>query len=313
MNNFNPKIDTWWFGANVVEAPNIEYDQKEIKPWVIEQQKWDILYKAIVFITILFVIGINFFVSKIYNISAQIAEETVRVKDLEPVVAKIEAVTKGINYDNLVINRFMLENLFFVWDQNYEIIQKYKRFFEDPNVVTQLWNFQLKNISIEWNAASWTGEDVMKYPIKLEWSFSSFNKDVRMMISFLNNMLPIVVIEDVKFAKWNNVNFVWYILVMKKDLLSYEYWAKYKEINNIVKLKEEYEKNITIFEKVLDDKDINFKKIWITKIYNCDQYEKILSKQNIIKEKEIEQCKDVENLIKNLKTKIDTSFNSLIK
>jgi len=48
---------------------------------------------------------------------------------------------------------------------------------------------------------------------------------------------------------------------MKKDLLKYEYGENYKKINEVVRLKEEYEKNTRILEKILEDKDINLHKV----------------------------------------------------
>lgn len=306
---FSPKIDSGWFSANVVEAPNIEYDIQEIKPTVIAQEKWDVIFKLLVFLALLFIIWINFIVSQVYDISAKIALKEVSIEDLTPIVKKIETTTRWLNYEQMSINWFVLENLFFVWDKNYEIIQKYRRFFEDPRVASQLWDFNLTNISIDWNASNeW---NVTKIPIKIDWNFSSFNRDVLWMISFLNRMSPVIIMQELSFWRGNSVSFVWEIVSVNKELLSYNYWEQYEEINKILRLKEEYDANNLILERLLDDEDINFERVWISRIYNCNQYEELLEKQNLIKDAQLSQCKDIEKLLDNLKMNIDNSFNNL--
>lgn len=310
-NEFMAEIDTWWTTWWVVDAPTIEYDQKEIKPWLIIQQKWDIIYKAIIFISLIILYVMNSFLSSLYVQDDKLAAMQLQIDDIKNVVKKIEQTTSWINYDKLIVNKFMLENIFFVWDKKYEIIQKFNSFFNDPKVISKLGEFQLWTISIQWDDNS--KSDIKKYQIKIEGHFNSFNKDLKWMISFLDRMIPVVVIDNISFSKWNSVVFQWYILVLKKDLLKYDYGKNYKQINTILRLKEEYSKNSLILDKMLADKDLWLKKLWIDKLYNCDQYKEIIQKKNLLKEKDLEQCYDVETMLKNIKWNLDKSFNSLIK
>jgi len=309
---FEPEIDTWGTSVWIIDAPNIEYDQAEIKPWLIEQKKRNTIYVVLAVFLILLLVWLNKFITYIYSVESKIVKKEVQIRDLEPVVKKIRMTTSWLNYEQFKINSFLLENLFFVGDKNYEIIQKYYNFFNNPKVKASLWDFKLKTIAIQdWKRKEW--EILHEKKIKIDWQFSSFNKDLKMMITFLNKMTPIIVLDNVTFSKWNNVVFIWRIYTVDKKLFNYDYWKNYKEINEILRLKEEYDKNLKILEKILADKDLGLKKLWIDKLYTCDQYKKIIEKQNLIKEDDVKVCYDVENLIKWLKKKIDTKFNNLVK
>jgi hypothetical protein len=50
---FNPQVEKSGIDTKILEAPNIEYDIKEINPGVMEIKKWDLIYKIIVFFTII--------------------------------------------------------------------------------------------------------------------------------------------------------------------------------------------------------------------------------------------------------------------
>jgi len=297
--------------VSVVDAPTIKYDQSEIKPWLIAQQKWDILYKLIIFILLIVLVVINSLISWLYEINDKIIQNQIKIKDSEVVVKKINKLTNWVNFEQLKINNFLLENLFFVWDKNYEIIQKFYTFFKNPLIIKQLWDFKLKTISLKENDRNSDKNWLKKINIKIEWQFSSFNKDLKWMITFLNRMTPIVIIKDIAFKKGNNVVFTWYIYSTENNLFKFNYDSKYKNINKILRLKEEYLKNTLILDKILADKDLWLKKLWIQKLYNCKQYEEVIKKENLIKDRDIEQCKDVEQMLKNIKTNLDKSFNSL--
>lgn len=308
--NFSPEMDTESFWTNVVESSTIKYDKKDIKPDIIKQKKWSLIYIILSFVCIIFTVLISVRLDTVIEKSNNIAEISVKNDDLEPIVKKIKTVTKGVNYEDIILNRFLLENLLFVWLENYEIVNKFENFFSDNEVRTKLWSFNVWPISIKkWKEEYW----LVEYDLKIEWKFQQFNQDLKLMVSFLNKMKPVIIVDEIKFMKWNNVNFMWRFYVYENSLIRYDYWSNAKAVNEILRLKEEYNKNNIILDRILQDRDINFEKLGINKIYNCQQYERILDKQNLIKETEIDQCKWVEDLVKSIKVELDTKFNSLIK
>lgn len=293
------------------EAPHIKYDQKEIKPDVIEQKKWDFIYKAVWFVLLICIYLASFFINSIQSINQEIAEEQVRIEDLEPIVDKMWKLKQDLNYEKMVINQFLMESLFFVSEEKYEMIHKLKLFFEDPKVMANLWDFKVRDVAISW----WEVKEnnwVWKMSLKITGTYTTY-KDLTTMIDFLNNMKPVVVTEAITLNQWNSVQFNWYIYILNKDLITYDYGGNYKKINSILRMKEEFEKNNLLLEKVLEDKDLWLDKLWIEKIYSCQQYEELLKKKDLVKEENLKTCKQLENLVVWLKSKLNSEFNTLLR
>lgn len=296
------------------QAPHLKYDMEEVRPDVIQQKKWDLVYKIIAFSLIVFVFLISYFIESIKEINQKIWVEKVQISDLEPIVKKMKIVTNNTSQNTININKFLLENLFFVWDKNYEITNKLKLFFEDPKVMANLWDFKVTEILLSNEVPSWLKDEeptVKKIPIKIKGSFTNY-KDLETAMWFMGKMSPVVVVENVSINQQNTVDLTWFIFTIKKWILDYEYDESYNQINEVLRLKEDFDKNKQLLTKILEDADLWLKSFWINKIYDCQQYSDLLEKQGIEKTEEVETCKALEKLVNKQEEELDTKFNIIL-
>jgi len=296
----------------VKELPSIEYDRELLVPEVIERKKWNIIYIWLAIFWVMLSIVFSFAVKLVESKKQEVAAEIIAYCDSKPKIEKLKSIWQNLNIPNMLISQFMLENLFFVDVKNFEIVNSFKSFFNAPEVQWLVWSFKISSINLS-NEGGWK-EEITKIPLKIEWTFSSFT-DLSNMISILNKMIPVIVIERIEFSKWNNVLFKWFLYNFNKKIFTYDYGQKYQEINEILKNKEIYQKDKIILRELLKDKDLWLEKMWVTEIYDCKQYEDILkiNKLTDFKKKEIETCKDVEVLINNNQALLNKKFEAFIK
>lgn len=297
---------------NTEQAPHIIYDKDELKPDVVELKKWDFIYKLLAFLLLVFIFLISLIINSIWEVSKDIAYEKLSIKDLEPIDNKLKEVTNSINMNNITINQFLLESLFFVWDKNYEIINKLKLFFEDSRTMANLWDFQVSEILLLQSEKdlSWK-EGIEKIPVKIKWKYNTY-RDIESVVNMMNKMKPVVITKDLAVSAQSTLELTWYVYRLDKKFLNYTYWESYKIVNELLRLKEEYDKNLQLLNKLLEDKDLWLNNFGIEKIYNCSQYEQILTKQWIEKPEQIELCKNLEKLVKKQEVDIDSKFNIMI-
>lgn len=306
----------------IQELPSIKYDQEQLIPEVIERKKWNLIYIVLcvvgIFLSILFSQGVD----KIEAQKLKIAQAAVAYCEYKPKVEKLKQIGQTLNVGELVLSQFMLENLFFIDAQPYEIIHSIKRFFESEQTKTLVGSFNLTSVILnidgrsvsekEANSVSLNNMDTI--PIKIEGKFASYT-DLSSMISVLKKMTPIITITDIEFNSNNSVSFRGNVYNFQKNLFLYTYGDSYKEVNNILLAKEKYQKNKAILIEILKDKDLGLDKMGVAEIYDCKQYEDILTISNLqsFKESEIKQCKDVEKLVKEHQSELNTAFQSFIQ
>jgi len=296
----------------VKELPNIEYDKALLVPEVIERKKWNIIYifAAVlgIILSIFFTYAVKLIESKKYALSAQI----ISYCNNKPKIDKLKVIWSNLKIPDIMVNQFMLESLFFVDAKNFEIINSIKSFFNSEDVKALVWPFEMSNVVL--SSESTSAEWINKIPLKLEWKFAAFT-DFSNMLSILNKMIPLIIIERIEFTKWNGVVFKWYLYNFNKNIFVYDYWKKYQDINELLKLKEQYKNNKAILKQILMDKDLWLDKMWVTEIYNCNQYADILKINKLIdfKKTEIDTCQDIEKLVIKNQKELDLKFENFIK
>ena len=259
----------------IQELPSIKYDQEQLIPEVIERKKWNLIYIVLcvvgIFLSILFSQGVD----KIEAQKLKIAQAAVAYCEYKPKVEKLKQIGQTLNVGELVLSQFMLENLFFIDAQPYEIIHSIKRFFESEQTKTLVGSFNLTSVILnidgrsvsekEANSVSLNNMDTI--PIKIEGKFASYT-DLSSMISVLKKMTPIITITDIEFNSNNSVSFRGNVYNFQKNLFLYTYGDSYKEVNNILLAKEKYQKNKAILIEILKDKDLGLDKMGVAEIYD---------------------------------------------
>lgn len=296
----------------VRELPNIEYDRELLVPEVIERKKWNIIYIWLSILWVMLTIVFSFAVKEVESKKWEVAAQVVAYCNAKPKINKIKSIGQWLNVPNMLVSQFMLENLFFVDAKNFEIVNGFKSFFASEEVKWLIWSFEMTSINLSSEGGG--GEEITKIPIKMEWRFAAYT-DLSNMITILNKMIPVIVIEKIEFSKGNSVTFRWYLYNFNKKIFAYDYGKRYQEINDILKNKEIYQQNKVILKELLKDKDLGLDKMWVTEIYNCKQYEDILklNKLTDFKKKEIDTCKDVELLVNSNQDQLNKKFASFIQ
>lgn len=303
---------------NIQEIPSIKYDREQMVPDIIERKKWNLIYIMMCVIGIIATIFISMWVSKIEALKRDIASQQVRYCNYKPKVDKLKQLGQTLKINDLLVSQFMLESLYFADAKSYEIINSIKSFFNSEKVKSLVWSFEVTSVVLSTDnvvaGAANQLNSMEVIPVRIEWRYASFT-DLTNMVSILKRMSPIIAVNEIEFLANNTVTFKGTLFNFKKNLFLYEYTDSYKEVNDILLAKEEFQKNKEFFDKFLEDKDLALDKMGITKIYDCKQYEDILTINGLMPAKSdfVKQCKDIETLVNDNKSELDRTFQAFIQ
>lgn len=303
---------------NIQELPTIKYDREQMVPDIIERKKWNLIYIMMCVVGILATIFISMWVSKIESLKRDIAAQQVRYCNYKPKVDKLKSLWQSLKINDLLVSQFMLESLYFSDAKSYEIINSIKSFFNSEKVKSLVWSFEVSSVVLNTDMTpdgSTNQLNTMEIiPVRIEGKYASFT-DLTNMVSVLKRMSPIIAVNEIEFLANNTVTFKGTLFNFKKNLFLYEYTDSYKEVNDILKAKEQFQKNKEFFDKFLEDKDLALDKMWVAKIYDCKQYEDILTLNGLMPAKSdyVKQCKEIENLVNTNKEELDRTFQLFIQ